>query len=99
MPEQPKEGLPEKLEKEMKKTLGKKITELFCKKYGYQLTDELCNGHNCLKPKRIYTNKEGSKVVIFCPHLITAKDGQFYKAYETQIYETLEAIFLRSGDY
>ncbi len=99
MTEQPNEGLPERLEMEMKKTLGKKITELFCKKYNSQLSDELCNEHRCLTPKRIYTNKKGSKVVIFCPHIITQKGDQFYKAYETQIYENLEVILSQKRDF
>ena len=91
--------LAENLEKEMIKTIGEKITEMFCKKYNSQLSNELCNEHRCLKPKRVYTNKEGNKVVIYCPHLMTMKDEQFYKAYETIIYETLEAILLQSGDF
>jgi len=81
------------LEIKITKLCGKRKTKLFCKKYEALITTTFNEEHHCLKPKRIYTNKEGKEIVIFCPHLMTLSGDPFYKQHESLIYESLEGIF------
>lgn len=67
-----------------------KTSELFYKKYSYSLSTKLTSEHQCLKPKRIYTNKKGEEIVIFCPYLLTTTGEPFYKQHNESIYESLE---------
>jgi len=96
--DQPKEGLPETLEKELKKTLGKKISNLICRKYNSQITQEFYAEHHCLRAKRSYKTKEGKTIVILCPHLLTESGEKFYELYEKMIYEGLERVLSQIGD-
>lgn len=82
-----------RLEIRITKLCGRRKTRLFCRKHEALVTTKFNAEHECLKPKRIYTNGEGKKVVIFCPHLFTLKGEPFYKEHEAIIYESLEGIY------
>ena len=71
----------------------KRKTKLFCKKHEALITTKFNEEKGCLRPKRVYTNKEGKEIVIFCPHLMTLKGEPFYKENESIIYESLEACY------
>jgi hypothetical protein len=80
------------LEINIKKLCSERKTKLFCKKYEELITPKFIIEHECLKPKRIYRNAEGEEVVIYCPHLMTLKGTEFYKANQSSIYEAMNEI-------
>ena len=81
------------LEMKITKLVGKRKTKLFCKKHEELITPRFSSEHGCLKPKRIYTNREGKRIVIFCPHLMCLSGKPFYQENEAIIYESLEGIY------
>ena len=87
------ENLENVLEVRITKLCGKRKTKLFCKKHEALITPSFNAEHGCLKPKRVYTNSEGKKVIIYCPHLMTLKGTQFYREHEPIIYENLEGVY------